>query len=171
LNDAALSSIDAAFCPIDDAFYINAEDLGKNHCRECIKDADKPSIHPMTDPLTVAAIATLVCSKGFEEIGKTLGAKTLEQGGKLARLLRGKLSPQAATAIAHPDQPEAHQQAIVEVEEIAKTDPEISQAIQVVAEAIQAQPQGVQTFNNWIGKAVSVNQAQIINNNYNLGDF
>jgi hypothetical protein len=42
------------------------------------------------EPLSIAAIATLVLNKGFEEVGKNLGTKALEQGGKLANLLRSK---------------------------------------------------------------------------------
>ena len=122
------------------------------------------------EPLSIAAIATLVLNKGFEEVGKNLGAKALEQGGKLAKLLRSKL-PQQSEAIVLAESPTAIEQATLEIETVAKTDPELADAVRAMAEAIRSQPQGVQQFINIVEKAANINQAQVINLTQNFGDF
>ncbi|MGV0024333.1 hypothetical protein [Phormidesmis priestleyi] len=122
------------------------------------------------EPLSIAAIATLVLNKGFEEVGKNLGAKALEQGGKLAKLLRSKL-PKQSEAIVAAESPEAMSQAVLEVETVAQSDSELADAVRAMAEAIRSQPQGVQQFTNIIGKVANLNQAQTINLTQNFNDF
>ena len=122
------------------------------------------------EALSIAAIATLVLNKGFEEVGKNLGAKALEQGGKLAKLLRSRL-PKQSEAIVLAESPAAIEQATIEIETVAKTDPELAEAVQMMAEAIRSQPQGVQQSTNIVGKVANINQAQVINLTQNFGDF
>lgn len=122
------------------------------------------------EPLSIAAIAALVLNKGFEEVGKTLGTKALEQGGKLATLLRRKL-PNQSEAIVKAESPEAVNQAVLDVETVTQTDTELAEAVRAMAEAIQSQPQGLQQFTNIVGKAANINQAQVINLTQNFGDF
>lgn len=108
-------------------------------------------MEPVT--LTAAAIATLVITKAIEKTGETLGEKTLEAGGKLFSLLKRK-KPETAKAIEQAqNQPLDYGQAVLigqQVEEAAKKDPEIAQAVETVA--TEAQPQLTKTIiENWQG--------------------
>ena len=69
------------------------------------------------------------------------------------------------------ESPATIEQATVEIETVAKTDPELAEAVRAMAEAIRSQPQGVQQFTNIIGKVANLNQAQVINLTQNFGDF
>ena len=110
--------------------------------------------------LTAAAIATLVFSETFKEVGKTLGKGTLETGGKLATLLWNK-RPGAAKALQAGETAPEYKEAIVEVETLAATDAEIREAITAVVQALQAQPQGQQIVNSFVQKAANVYNAPV----------
>ena len=90
------------------------------------------------EPLSAAAIATLVLTKLFETTGETLGENLMDQGGKLWQLLRRK-SPKAVAALEPAeDKPLDYGQAVLEVEAAVKDDPEIGQAVQEVAKIFRA---------------------------------
>jgi hypothetical protein len=93
-------------------------------------------MEPVT--LTAAAIATLVITKAFEKTGEILGEKALEQGGKLLSLLKRK-EPTTAKAIEQAQtQPLDYGQAYLigqQVEEAAKKDNEIAEAVAALAKA------------------------------------
>ena len=107
--------------------------------------------------LTAGAIATLVLTKAIEKTGETLGEKALEQGGKLMQLLKRK-SPDTASAIEvaaqNPElvehKPEEYSAPVLveKVQKAAKLDPEIAEAVQSVANAVNAQPQSIQSVTN-----------------------
>jgi len=110
--------------------------------------------------LTAAAIATLVFSETFKEVGKTLGKGTLETGGKLATLL-WKKRPGAAKALQAGEAAPEYKDAIVEVETLAANDAETREAIASVVQALQAQPQGQQIVNSFVQKAANVYNAPV----------
>ncbi|NDJ16032.1 hypothetical protein [Myxacorys almedinensis] len=116
----------------------------------------------MVEPIsfTAAAIATLVFSETFKEVGKTLGKGTLDAGGRLAKLLWEK-RPGAAKALEAGEETPEYRDAIVEVETLAKTDSDIAAAIQAVMQAMQAQPQGQQIVNSFVHKAANVYNAPV----------
>ncbi|MBW4421313.1 MAG: hypothetical protein KME13_19130 [Myxacorys californica WJT36-NPBG1] len=116
---------------------------------------------------TAAAIAALVLSEGFKEVGKTLGKGTLDAGGKLAKLLWEK-RPGAAKALEAGEETAEYKDAIVEVETLAKTDSDIAAAIQAVMRGMQAQPQGQQIVNSFVNKAANVYNAQVTIENQNI---
>jgi len=113
------------------------------------------------DPGTLATtLATLVLTKAFEKtVEKTVekaGERVIEQGTKLARLLKSKF-PSTANVIErvtqHPElakqEPEeCSEEVLVEqLEEAANTDPEIAEAVQAVADAVMRCPQAsIQDF-------------------------
>lgn len=109
------------------------------------------------EPFTAGAIATLVLTKAIEKAGETLGEKVMEKGGKLMQLLKRK-SPDTASAIEvaaqHPElveqQPEDYGEAVLveKVESAAKSDSEIAEAIQALADAVKSQPQTSQSITN-----------------------
>ena len=129
----------------------------------------------MIDPisLSVEALATLVLTKALEKTGETLGEKTLEQVGKLIKLLRRK-SPETASAIEKvaeqpqlaEQQPEDYGQAVLvaQVQEAAGADDEIAEAVRALAEAVQAQPATIQNFEKLAG---IVQQGNTIHNQSN----
>jgi hypothetical protein len=90
--------------------------------------------------LTAAAIATLVLTKALEKTGEKLGEKVMEKGGKLMQQLKHK-SPNTEKAIAlAPEAPLDYGQAVLEVESVAKSSPELLQALQELVEAAKADP-------------------------------
>jgi hypothetical protein len=109
------------------------------------------------EPFTAGAIATLVLTKAIEKAGETLGEKVMEKGGKLMQLLKRK-SPDTASAIEvaaqHPElveqQPEDYGEAVLveKVESAAKSDSEIAEAVQALADAVKSQPQTSQSITN-----------------------
>ena len=109
---------------------------------------------------TAAAIATLVFSETFKEVGKTLGKGTLETGGKLATLLWRK-RPGAAKALQAGEAAPEYKDAIVEVETLAANDAEIREAIAAVLQSLQSQPQGQQFVNSLVLKAANVYNAPV----------
>jgi hypothetical protein len=109
------------------------------------------------ETFTAGAIATLVLTKAIEKAGETLGEKVMEKSGKLMQLLKRK-SPDTASAIEvaaqHPElieqQPEDYGEAVLveKVESAAKSDFEIAQAVQALADAVKSQPQTSQSITN-----------------------
>jgi len=116
---------------------------------------------------TAAAIATLVFSETFKEVGKTLGKGTLDAGGKLTTLLWEK-RPGAAKALSEGEEAPEYKAAIVEVETLEQQDTEIAAAIQAVLEAMQAQPQGQQIVNSFVQKAANVYNAPVTIEHQNI---
>lgn len=115
-------------------------------------------MEPMT--FTAAAIATLVFSETFKEVGKALGKGTLEAGGKLTKLLWAK-RPGAAKALEAGEDAPGYKDAIAKVEALAGQDAELSSAIQAVVTALQAQPQGQQIVHSFVQKAGNVYNAPV----------
>ena len=109
---------------------------------------------------TAAAIATLVFSETFKEVGKTLGKGTLETGGKLATLL-WKKRPRTAKALQAGEAAPEYKAAIVEVETLAANDAEIREAVAAVLQSLQSQPQGQQFVNSLVLKAANVYNAPV----------
>ncbi|MDX2211967.1 MAG: hypothetical protein SFY66_01640 [Oculatellaceae cyanobacterium bins.114] len=91
------------------------------------------------EPLTSAAIAiaTLIFTKASEKTGEHLGEAISTQVSKLIQLIRKKPLVKMG-AIEQPEQTIDYGQAVLELEEAGKADPEIFQAIQAVATAVQA---------------------------------
>lgn len=123
-------------------------------------------MEPVT--LTAATIAILVITKAFEKTGEKLGEKVLEEGGKLLVLLKRK-EPSTATAIEQAQtQPLDYGQAVVigqQVEEAAKKDDEIAQAVETVANAVKSQPSIIQNFTNTVDKNYGGNVGNVANDN------
>ncbi|KAM3092532.1 hypothetical protein ACKFKG_22205 [Phormidesmis sp. 146-35] len=115
-------------------------------------------MEPMT--FTAAALATLVFSETFKEIGKTLGKGTLDAGGKLATLLWEK-RPGAAKALQEGETASEYKAAIVEVEGLAEADTEIRDAIAEVIRALHSQPEKQQIVNSLVLKAANVYNAPV----------
>ncbi|QLE40653.1 hypothetical protein FD723_09405 [Nostoc sp. C052] len=103
--------------------------------------------------LTAAAIATLVITKAFEKTGEIIGEKAWNEGEKLLVLLKRKEPSTAKVIEQSKTQPLDYGQAYLigqQVEEAAKKDPEIAQAVEAVAN--EAQPQLTNTIiENWQG--------------------
>jgi hypothetical protein len=122
-------------------------------------------MEPVT--LTAAAIATLVITKAFERTGEVLGEKVLEQGGKLLSLLKRK-EPSTAAAIEQAQtQPLDYSDAYLvgQVEDAAKKDPEIAQAVATLADAVKSQPGIIQNFTNTVDKNYGGNVGNVANDN------
>ncbi|MCW5317387.1 hypothetical protein GTQ43_27345 [Nostoc sp. KVJ3] len=119
--------------------------------------------------LTAAAIATLVITKAFEKTGEILGENVLEQSGKLFLLLKRK-APKTASAIELAQtQPLNYGQAslVEQVEEAAKKDPEIAQAVEAIADTVKSQPSIIQNFTNTVDKNYGGNVGNVANDNRN----
>ena len=103
--------------------------------------------------LTAAAIATLVIIKAFEKTGEIIGEKAWDEGEKLLVLLKRKEPSTAKVIEQAKTQPFDYGQAYLigrQVEEAAKKDTEIAQAVEAVAN--EAQPQLTNTIiENWQG--------------------
>lgn len=94
------------------------------------------------EPLTTAAVAmgTVFTTKALEEAGKEVGKALIDQTGKFLESLK-KQSPDIVTAIEKaPEQPLDYGQALLEVEEAAKENPEVAFAAQKLAETAEADP-------------------------------
>jgi len=126
------------------------------------------------EPFTAGAIATLVLTKAIEKAGETLGEKVMEKGGKLMQLLKRK-SPDTASAIEvaaqHPElveqQPEDYGEAVLveKVESAAKSDSEIAEAVQALADAVKSQVPAT-TIENWKGINIKGGSPTINNPNF-----
>ena len=91
------------------------------------------------DPLTVAAtaIAATVMTKALEKTGEKLGEKVFVQSEKFLDSLR-LLSPSTASAIQKaPKEPLDYGLAVMEIEALAKTDTELADIIQILAEVVE----------------------------------
>ena len=122
-------------------------------------------MEPVT--FTAAAIATLVFSESFKEVGKTLGKGTLETGGKLVKLLWEK-RPETAKALLTGETAPDYKSAIAEVEVLARDDEEIGSAIDEILAALQAQTQGQSIVNSFVQKAANVYNAPVTIENQNI---
>ncbi|WP_392479288.1 hypothetical protein [Nostoc sp. C110] len=121
--------------------------------------------------LTAAAIATLVITKAFEKTGEIIGEKAWNEGEKLLVLLKRK-EPNTAKVIEQAKtQSLDYGQAYLigqQVEEAAKKDPEIAQAVEAVAN--EAQPQLTNTIiENWQGINIKGGTNTISGNTFNFG--
>jgi hypothetical protein len=126
-------------------------------------------MEPVT--LTAAAIATLVITKAFEKTGEIIGEKAWNEGEKLLVLLKRK-EPNTAKVIEQAKtQSLDYGQAYLigqQVEEAAKKDPEIAQAVEAVAN--EAQPQLTNTIiENWQGINIKGGTNTISGNTFNFG--
>jgi len=116
------------------------------------------------DSLTGAAIAvgSIIATKALEKTGEKVGEKVWQQTEKFLTSLK-QVSPDTVTAIEKaPEQPLDYGQAILEVESVAKTSPELSQIITELVKAIEAEPSLKELVNNTL-KSQS-QQASVINN-------
>lgn len=94
------------------------------------------------DPLTIAAtaVAATVMTKAFEKTGERLGEKVFDQSEKFLTSLRIR-SPETASAIQKaPQEPLDFGQAVLEVDALAKTDPELADTIQLLAATAEQDP-------------------------------
>jgi len=104
------------------------------------------------EPLTPAlvAVATLILKKAFEKTGEKLGEVVSAQAGQLGevvsaqathlmQLIRHKPLPQAR-AIEQTEQPVDVGQAIIEVETVGQSDPELKQAVDELAGSVMTDP-------------------------------
>jgi hypothetical protein len=93
------------------------------------------------EPLITAAIAvsSVVATKALEKTGEKVGEALWDKTGQFLLKLK-KQSPHTVTAIEKaPDQPLDYGKAVLEVESAAKADPEIAQAAQELAAAAKAE--------------------------------
>jgi MinD-like ATPase involved in chromosome partitioning or flagellar assembly len=99
-------------------------------------------MEPIT--LTTAAIGTAIATtlaiKALERTGERIGEKVFDETGKL--LLRlNSTSPDTVTAIELADrQPLDYRKAVLEVQETAKQNPEVAQAVRDVETAVKEEP-------------------------------
>lgn len=121
--------------------------------------------------LTAAAIATLVIIKAFEKTGEIIGEKAWNEGEKLLVLLKRKEPSTAKLIEQAKTQSLDYGQAYLigqQVEEAAKKDPEIAQAVEAVAN--EAQPQLTNTIiENWQGINIKGGTNTISGNTFNFG--
>ena len=116
------------------------------------------------DPLTAAVItvSSIIVTKALEKTGEKVGEKVWEKMGKFLTFLK-QVSPQTVTAIEKaPEEPLDYGKAILEVESVAKTSPELSQIMSELVKAIEAEPSFKELVNNTV-KSQS-QQASVINN-------
>lgn len=88
------------------------------------------------EPLILAAtaIATTILTKTFEKTGEKLGEQVVEQSSKFLTSLKEK-SPTTANMIElSPKQPLDYGQAVLEVNTLARVDPEIAREVETLAE-------------------------------------
>jgi len=94
------------------------------------------------DPLTGAAIAvgSIIATKALEKTGEKVGEKVWQQTEKFLTSLK-QVSPDTVTAIEKaPEQPLDYGQAILEVESVAKTSPELSQIMTELVDIVESEP-------------------------------
>jgi hypothetical protein len=121
------------------------------------------------EPLTTAAITigALILKKAFEKTGDKLGEAVSHQVGNLVNLLKKK--PLSKTeAIAQAEQSADFKLAVSELETVAKTDDEVSQAILAVENAVKADPELLQKIQTTVQTVNS--QPTIIQNYSKLAD-
>ncbi|AVH72524.1 hypothetical protein [Nostoc sp. 'Lobaria pulmonaria (5183) cyanobiont'] len=119
--------------------------------------------------LTAAAIATLVITKAFEKTGEIIGEKAWNEGEKLLVLLKRKEPSMAKVIEQAKTQPLDYGQAYLigqQVEEAAKKDDEIAQAVAALAK--EAQPQLTQTIENYKGIIIKGGTNTVSGNTFNF---
>ncbi|MBN3940289.1 MULTISPECIES: hypothetical protein [unclassified Nostoc] len=119
--------------------------------------------------LTAAAIATLVITKAFEKTGEIIGEKAWDEGEKLLVLLKRKEPSTAKVIEQAKTQPLDYGQAYLigqQVEEAAKKDDEIAQAVAALAK--EAQPQLTQTIENYKGIIIKGGTNTVSGNTFNF---
>ncbi|WP_375504800.1 hypothetical protein [uncultured Nostoc sp.] len=119
--------------------------------------------------LTAAAIATLVITKAFEKTGEIIGEKAWDEGEKLLVLLKRKEPSTAKVIEQAKTQPLNYGQAYLigqQVEEAAKKDDEIAQAVAALAK--EAQPQLTQTIENYKGIIIKGGTNTVSGNTFNF---
>ncbi|WP_375480265.1 hypothetical protein [uncultured Nostoc sp.] len=119
--------------------------------------------------LTAAAIATLVITKAFEKTGEIIGEKAWDEGEKLLVLLKRKEPSTAKVIEQAKTQPLDYGQAYFigqQVEEAAKKDDEIAQAVAALAK--EAQPQLTQTIENYKGIIIKGGTNTVSGNTFNF---
>jgi len=96
------------------------------------------------DPITVAAIAlTLIATKATEKVGENLGEGVIAATKNLLGILRQK-SPDTVMRIESGDDPYVIDAEIIEeVQRVAEADPEVKEALNATAQAMQQQFGGV----------------------------
>ncbi|MEH2108938.1 hypothetical protein [Nostoc sp.] len=120
--------------------------------------------------LTAAAIATLVIIKAFEKTGEIIGEKAWNEGEKLLVLLKRKEPSTAKVIEQAKTQSLDYGQAYLigqQVEEAAKKDPEIAQAVEAVADTVKSQASVIQNFTNTVDKNYGGNVGNVSNDNRN----
>jgi len=94
------------------------------------------------DPLILAttAIATTLATKFGEKTGEQLSETVFEKTGQFLANLKRK-APKTASALEKtPQEPLDYGQAILEVHEVAQTDPDLATALKTLAAAAQQDP-------------------------------
>lgn len=97
------------------------------------------------DPITVATIAlTLIATKATEKVGETLGEGVIATAKNLLGILRRKSPDTVKRLEAGANDPYVIDAEIIEeVQQVAKTDPEVQEALNATAQAMQQQFGGV----------------------------
>lgn len=116
------------------------------------------------EPLTTAAIAigSIIATKALEKTGEKVTETVWEKTGKFLNSLK-QISPETVTAIEKaPEQPLDYGQAVLDVESVAKTSPELAQIMSELVKAVEAEPFLKDMVANTI-KSQS-QQASVINN-------
>ncbi|MBE9159819.1 hypothetical protein IQ265_23720 [Nodosilinea sp. LEGE 06152] len=91
------------------------------------------------DPVIVA-ISIMMLQKVFEKTGEMLGEKVMEQSAKLLSSLRQK-SPETVSDIeSYPDKAPNYGRAVLAIEALANSDPEVAEAVRDLAVAAVEDP-------------------------------
>jgi hypothetical protein len=86
------------------------------------------------------AIGTIIATKALEKKTEKVTESLVDKTGKFIVTLK-KQSPHTVAAIEKaPEQPLDYQKAVLEVESVAKANPEVAQAMQELAAAAKAEP-------------------------------
>ncbi len=96
----------------------------------------------MMEPLTTAAIAvgSVIATKALEKTGEKVGEALWDKTGKFLVTLQ-KQSPHTVAAIEKaPEQPLDYGNAVLNVEASARTNPELAQVMQELAEVASSAP-------------------------------
>jgi hypothetical protein len=97
------------------------------------------------DPITVATIAlTLIATKATEKVGENLGEGVIAATKNLLGILRQKSPDTVRRLEAGADSPHVIDAEIIEeVQRVAEADPEVQEALNATAQAMQQQFGGV----------------------------
>lgn len=97
------------------------------------------------DPITVATIAlTLIATKATEKIGENLGEGVIAASKNLLGILRQKSPDTVRRLESGADEPYVIDAEIIEeVQRVAEADPEVKEALNATAQAMQQQFGGV----------------------------